>query len=960
MRSPGEEKSSALHEEQRHYLSIWGAFALSFGFAVGWGAFVMPGTTFLPGAGPLGTVFGVLLGALAMTVFAVNYHRLALRYPGSGGAYSFAQKVFGEDHGFLVAWFLWFTYIAILWANATSIILVIRFTLGNALQFGFHYSVAGFDVYMGEVLLSIFTIVACGAVCIASKRLTMVVQIILAILMAVGVFAFFAFALARHEGGLASMGPAFADDVHPVLQISRILALMPWAFVGFESITHSTGEFHFPVKKTWIILALAIILSTCMYAFLALLPVLTLPSEESTWLELVRKMAGKPGIGGVPVFAAAKQLFGWSGIALMSTLMIAGQITGIIASLVALSRLMHAMSKSGVLPKWYGALNASGTPRNAIYFVAGISCIIPFFGRTAIGWPVDVSSIGAAIAYGYTSEAAYSICRDGKGVGFLGKPLAIFGMVLSMFFCLLLLIPNYISGSVLAAPSYLFLALWCILGFLYYRKIFKDDHNRRFGRSVVVWNTLVIAIIFASLMWVRQTSFENARSIINDYAMMLPLDNSRTETVVGEKVSSLNASMLCNAAVELVLILGAILILSSLLSIMRRRELKLVAENARMEDINNAKTFFFSTVSHDIRTPLNSIIGFSQMLKDGFDTKEEQDQAIDSIIMSGKTLLKLVNDVLDLSKLESGKMTIEPEPTDCRHLLEEITESFRVSTQKAQVEFRFKCGEMPHLMLDAERIRQIAFNLMGNAVKFTTKGFIEVRASFKVNSGKGDRGLFTLDVEDSGCGISKADLKHIFTPFVQVGAKNSRHSGTGLGLTITSELVKAMGGKTKVFSTMGKGTTFRIIIPNVKIVESHEVAHKDAHPNLHAASTKKLRRVLLVDDQKINLMVLKAMLAKMGKFDFLLAFNGKEALEMLEDPASGQIDMVMTDMWMPEMDGEALVQAIRKNPKFESLPVYAITADVEGLKNYQQFGFTDILLKPITQESLRGLLRNIE
>ena len=204
-----EDKSPSVGLTQ--YLSSLGALALSFGYAVGWGAFVMPGTTFLPSAGPLGTVVGVLFGALAMGIFAINYHRLTIRYSGPGGAATFAQKVFGEDHGFLVAWFLWLTYIAILWANATAMILIVRFTLGNVLQFGFHYTVAGFDVYFGEAVLSVISILICGGICLLNKKLAVITQIIFASVLAIGVFFFFFFALAQHQGGLSAMAPAFMD-----------------------------------------------------------------------------------------------------------------------------------------------------------------------------------------------------------------------------------------------------------------------------------------------------------------------------------------------------------------------------------------------------------------------------------------------------------------------------------------------------------------------------------------------------------------------------------------------------------------------------------------------------------------------------------------------------------------------------------------------------------------------------
>ena len=938
---------------------------LSFGYAVGWGAFIMPGTTFLPGAGPLGTVIGVLFGTAAMVIFAVNYYRLTLRYPGPGGASCFAQKVFGEDHGFLVAWFLWLTYIAILWANATVLILVVRFTLGDVLQFGFHYNIAGFDVYLGEAMLSITAILVCGGICLFSKKLAVMTQIVFAAVLALGVFGFFFFALTRHEGGLASMAPAFADGLNPAMQISRILALMPWAFVGFEAITHTSAEFRFPLKKTAAVLIAAIILSAAVYIFLALLPVITLDAAHWSWVELIKETAGQTGIESVPVFASAEHLLGRAGVALMSTLMIAGQLTGIIASIVVISRLMRAMSEANILPRWLGAPDAEGTPQNAMIFIIVLSCVIPFFGRTAIGWPVDVSGIGAALAYGYTSAAAFQTCGDdtGKHRRFWIRAVGLTGMLLALLFFLMLVIPNYISGTVMASPSYLLLAVWCILGFLFYRKIFKEGHKQRFGRSPVVWILLAVTIIFASLMWVRQTSFENAKSALYECVTETAGDNATINELIGEKIGSLNVSMLCEAAVEMTMLLISLGILFSLASILRKRELELVSEKTRAEEINRAKTYFFSTVSHDIRTPLNAIIGFSQLLKHGFKTKEEHDQAVDSILVSSKTLLKLINDVLDLSKLEASRMVIEPEPTDCGALIREIVESFRVASNKPELDIRAKLEDMPILRLDPQRMRQIVFNLLGNAVKFTKKGFVEVRAEFTPSPDDEACGCFQLAVEDSGCGICQADLQRIAMPYVQVGDNaSSLHGGTGLGLAITRELANAMNGEMTVSSELGKGTTFHITLQNIKVgrlPEKENAPETAKAPPAGPREEGKSLRLLLVDDQKINLMVLKAMLNKIGQFHFTLASNGNEAMKLLDDPETPPFDLVLTDMWMPEMDGAALIKAIRQDPKLAHLPVFAITADIETVKNYAELGFSGILLKPVTLESLQEALKAI-
>ena len=215
----------------RPYLTPFMVVALSFGYAVGWGSFIMPGRQFLPNAGPWGTVLGVAIGTLAMLVIALNYHRMTLRYSGPGGAFSFAQHSFGEDHGFLVGWFLFLAYISILWANATSVKLLVRFTLGDVLQFGFHYNIAGFDIYFGEVLLSVLMIVLVGLLCLAGKRLAGRLNTILASVFFASVVICFIGAITKHQGGAATMGPAFASGENPVGQIVCILAMMPWAFV---------------------------------------------------------------------------------------------------------------------------------------------------------------------------------------------------------------------------------------------------------------------------------------------------------------------------------------------------------------------------------------------------------------------------------------------------------------------------------------------------------------------------------------------------------------------------------------------------------------------------------------------------------------------------------------------------------------------------------------------------------
>ena len=939
------------------YLTPLMVVALSFGYAVGWGAFVMPGKVFLPGAGPAGTVIGILLGAAAIAVFAFNYHRMLQRVPGPGGAVSFTVKAFGADHGFLLAWFLWLTYVAILWANATALVLLVRYLFGDALQFGFHYALAGFDVYFGEVALCVLAIAFCGAACLFRKRFAIGLHTVLAGVFIAGVVTVFAAALCRHDGGFAAMGPAFAPEGGCVMQVVRILAMVPWAFVGFEAVVHSSAEFRFPLRRLFGLLVAAIVISAAVYLSLALLPVISLPDGFATWSDYISALPGLKGIDAMPVFAASKKALGTTGVAVIGGTMLAAQLTGIFGTLIASSRLMHAMSRGGMIPSWFGRLNRDGTPANAVLFVMCASFAIPFLGRTVTGWPVDVSNLGAAVAYGYTSAATFAVAKEDSGRLALAERLTgVIGIVMAIGFCLLMLVPNYISGDTLSAESYLVLSIWCLCGFLQYRHVFLVDWRNRFGRSIVVWIGVLAMIFFSSLMWIRLAICDASESAFGGLVGKT-VDAGMVEGIM-EHVGN---DMLLKMVVELLLLFSSLAIILNLFYVLTRRQKRLLQQKIEAEEsAGKSRSYFFSTVSHDIRTPLNAIIGFSEMMKMGFKTDSEREQAVDSILVSGKSLLRLVDHVLDFSKLESGDMEIVPAPTEVSKLIGDVVGSFRTSNK---VELRCKVNALPALMVDPQRIGQMLFDLVGNAVKFTTSGFIEVRATFTpggacpVATDGEVSGTLRIKVEDSGCGIGEEDLKRIMSPYEQVAAKEARHGGTGLGLAFCRQLANAMDGEITVTSALGKGSTFTITLPGVKAAEKPDNPEEPEKPENPEKSESAIhRRILIVDDQKMNLIVLKAMLKKLGDFDVVMAADGKQALAALEAPDAQPFDMVLTDMWMPELDGAGLVKAIRASAKLKSLPVHVVTADVELVKRHEEVGFTSILLKPITVDTIRPIV----
>ena len=358
-----------------------------------------------------------------------------------------------------------------------------------------------------------------------------------------------------------------------------------------------------------------------------------------------------------------------------------------------------------------------------------------------------------------------------------------------------------------------------------------------------------------------------------------------------------------------------------------------------------AKSLFFSTVSHDIRTPLNAIVGFSELLEQGVDDEDERARCIMSIRSSGKVLVRLVDDILDLSKLESGKLEIIEEPTDIPALVRDVVAACELARVQKSLAFDSDIDEMPWVSVDPQRIRQILFNLLSNAYKYTDRGSVAVRVRWH-------EGTLTLSVADTGRGIAKENLDRILQPFVQLVDKNHRN-GTGLGLPICRKLVKLMGGELTVASEIGVGSTFTVTLRNVRTVEPPTV-HSE-HPEHPGLAEHAQCRVLVVDDSAVNRTVLKAMLAKIGVEKIATAENGREALAMLKD--GSEFDLVFSDLWMPEMDGRELVRAIRADAKLSRLPVYLVTADVEARIQSESDGFTGVLLKPITLEKLGSLFR---
>ena len=956
-------------------LAVWG---LSFGYAVGWGAFVMPGAKFLPDAGPLGTIIGVLAGAVAMAVIGWNYHRMVSVSPGPGGAYTYASKAFGHDYGFLTAWSLSLAYMAILWANATALVLLVRYVFGDALQFGWHDTVAGFDVYLGEVLLSMGMMVFAGACCLLHRRFSGRIQATCAVFIVLSTAVCFGFAAYRHQGGVASMAPAFSPGgADWFVQILRILAMMPWAFVGFEAVTHSSQEFKFGMKRLWPILVAAIAASAAVYIMLALLPVLAHPDGYESWSEYIRDFSNLDGLSTMPTFAAVQKTMGGFGVALLAATMVAAIHTGIVGTIVAMSRLLYTLSSEGVLPKcrWLGRLDGNGSPRNAIMFVVGISLFIPFFGRTVIGWPVDVSSIGAAVAFCCTSAAAWKFAKreDDR----LTKVTGCAGVVMSVVFCLLLLVPNYLSTSVLSAEAYLVLALWCILGFLLYRQVFKRDAHQRFGHSPIVWTGIVIMIFFSSLMWVRLSSKTTIDRTVNaivefsaDHCRRMHGTTNHEELhheaeFITERMDVLSREQLADDVLQMGLLSFSLVIMFNLYSIQRRREERLQVAHAKAEARDRAKSAFLSSISHDIRTPMNAIIGYIELAKRSGTTEAKLREYLAKTDAASHHLLALINDVLEMSRIESGKVDLEPAPVDFAAMFDEVATVFSTQMAEKGLDFSVDLSGATHMrvMCDRARLNRIVLNLVSNAYKFTPPGGRVMLSLAEFGCGREDAADYEICVSDTGIGMSEEFQKHVFDAFERERTSSVNGvEGTGLGMPITKGLVDLMNGSISVDSEQGRGTKFtvRLTLPFAKGEPQAEASA--ASPHALAPLDYSKMRILLVEDNEVNREIASTLLSHAG-FRVETAGNGKIAVDMFVKGGAGRYDAILMDVQMPVMDGYAATRKIRslESSGTRHVPIIALSANAfeSDVKEALASGMNAHIAKPIKLPRLMKTLDDL-
>ncbi len=437
-------------------VDVWG---LALGAIIGWGCFVLPGSAFLPKAGPLGTAAGMLIGALLIIVIALSYGYLIRKYPISGGEFVYTKETIGRRNAFVCGWAMILAYWSLIPLNATALALISRYLFPGIIQQGYLYQIAGWDVYAGEVILASVAIIIMALLNIRGIRQAAWLQTAISLTL-VGCILIISF-LVLGFSDWENMSPGFPDGRRWWKGVFSIVAMAPWAFIGFDCIPQSAEEYNFSHRKSTGIMVSAVLVASIMYIAVCAVTAVGV----GPWQELLAQR------NNWPTGYVVRNTLGLAGMTFLGIAMFCAVVSGMNAFYISTSRLMYAMANEGSLPRWFGKISPKfGTPVNAIIFTMVMSLFAPWFGREILLWIVDMTSVGAAIVFAYTTaSAAITAKKNGDTMNIVW---GILGCIFSLFFLSLLVIPG--MPGYLTVQSRVVLFIWIMIGILFYFIIRKD------------------------------------------------------------------------------------------------------------------------------------------------------------------------------------------------------------------------------------------------------------------------------------------------------------------------------------------------------------------------------------------------------------------------------------------------------------------------------------------------------
>lgn len=447
---------------EKSFKPSW-VFAMALGAAIGWGAFILP-FDWMTASGMAGSLIGLVIGGLMVTIIAFSYGYTIRALPVTGGGVVFAMVSLGRVHAFIAGWALTLGYAGIVALNASAVTLVFRVTFPQLLQQVPLYEVAGWTIYLPEIIVAVLFIIVFGLLNWRGSALSGRFQLWAVILMLASVIAILGSLLLTYFIDRPELPPAFPENTSVVSAVLVMVAFAPWAYVGFDSIPQLAGEFNFSAKKALGLLLWGVSAATFIYIAMMVSTVIAVNSdhsqfEDSAW----------------PTGEAIANMMGPIGLILMVVAVTMGVLTGLNGFFAASSRVVYSLGHADLVPSSLGKLDPKyRTPRNAVIFIAAVCLVTPFLGRAALSWIVDMTSVGITFAYFYTCFCAWKIARTGIVDGMessvpkskINEVLGLIGCMLAVWFLALLVVPG--SPALLAPPAYIALIVWIVLGVLFY------------------------------------------------------------------------------------------------------------------------------------------------------------------------------------------------------------------------------------------------------------------------------------------------------------------------------------------------------------------------------------------------------------------------------------------------------------------------------------------------------------
>ncbi|MGP4077734.1 APC family permease [Halobacillus sp. K22] len=460
----------AKHERKKLERSLkphW-VWAIAFGSAIGWGAFVLP-TDWIGQAGPIGVVLGILLGAALMMIIGVSYGFLIEKFPVTGGEFAYAYIGFGRTFAFLAGWFLTLGYLCIVALNASALALLAKFLFPDFVRTGNLYVVAGYEVSIIQIAIASIALILFAVLNIRGASFSGKTQFIFSMVLVLGITLLGIGAIFTDGPSFSNITPAFKPDQTAIASILTILALAPFAYVGFDNIPQAAEEFDFKPKKAFGLIIWSLLAAGLAYSAMILITASTMP-----WQDLLAQINAEQSVWGTG--DAIESYLGRAGVLIIAIAVSMGIFTGLNGFYISSSRLTFAMGRARILPNAFRKLHSKyHTPYVGILFTMAICLIAPWFGRQALLWVVDMSSTGVAIAYFFCTATAYKFYRwssnqpakNNSDVVSPGrKLLSLIGMLSSIGFLALLLLPW--SPASLGKESYIALCIWIVIGIVFY------------------------------------------------------------------------------------------------------------------------------------------------------------------------------------------------------------------------------------------------------------------------------------------------------------------------------------------------------------------------------------------------------------------------------------------------------------------------------------------------------------